>query len=71
MFANNIDQEWEKRCIGKKSDQIKEPSRVVIEDSQSTCIVPEPSDYVAAIHCLVLYLFAIYHKNLITDIQVC
>ena len=43
MFANNIDREPEK----KNSDQNKEPSRVAIEDSQSTSIVPEPSDYVA------------------------
>ena len=49
MFAN-IDQEPEKRWIGKNSDQNKEPSRVIIEDSQSTSIVPEPSDYVAAIY---------------------
>ena len=34
----------------KNSDQNKEPSRVVIEDSQSTSIVPEPNDYVAAIY---------------------
>ena len=34
----------------KNSDQNKELSRVVIEDSQSTSIVLEPSDYVAAIY---------------------
>ena len=31
----------------KNCDQNKEPSRVVIEDSQLTSIVPEPSDHVA------------------------
>ena len=48
--ANNIDQEPEKRCIRKNSDQNKEPSRVAIEYSQSTSIVFEPSDYVSAIY---------------------
>ena len=34
----------------KICDQIKEPSKVVIEDSQSTSIVPKSSDYVTAIY---------------------
>ena len=34
----------------KNADQNKELSRIVIEDSQSTSIVPEHSDYVAAIY---------------------
>ena len=34
----------------KNVDQNKELSRIVIEDSQSTSIVPEHSDYVAAIY---------------------
>ena len=33
----------------KNADQNKEPSRAVIEDSQSTSIGPESSDYVEAI----------------------
>ena len=33
----------------KNTDQNKEPSRAVIEDSQSTSIVPKPSDYVETI----------------------
>ena len=47
MFANNIDREPEKKSIDQSSDQSKEPSGVIIEDSQSTSIAPEPSDYVA------------------------
>ena len=39
-----------KDASGKNSDQNKEPSRVVIEDSQSTSIVSKSSDYVAAIY---------------------
>ena len=34
----------------KNSDQNKKPSRVAIENLQSTSIVPEPRDYVAAIY---------------------
>ena len=34
----------------KNCDQSKEPSRVVMEDSQSTSIAPEPSDHVAALY---------------------
>ena len=41
MFANNIDQEPEKRCIRKKLKPKKEPSRIVIEDLQSTSIVEQ------------------------------
>ena len=36
-----------KKASKKSSDQSKEPSGVIIEDSQSTSIAPEPSDYVA------------------------
>ena len=50
MFANNIDQEPRKDALEKYCDQNKEPSRVAIKDSQSTSIVPEPSNYVAAIY---------------------
>ena len=39
-----------KDVSGKRSEQNKEPSRVVIEDSRSTNFVPEPSNYVAAIY---------------------
>ena len=45
-----------KDASGKNSDQNKEPPRVVIEDSQSTSIVPEPSKYVAAIYSGKLYV---------------
>ena len=38
-----------KDTLEKNSDQNKELPRIAIEDSQSTSIVPEPSDYVAAI----------------------
>ena len=34
----------------KNSDQNKKPSRVAIENLQSTSIIPEPRDYVAAIY---------------------
>ena len=34
----------------KNPDQNKKPSRVAIEDLQSTSIVPAPRDYVAAIY---------------------
>ena len=39
-----------KDVSGKGSEQNKEPSRVVIKDSQSTSFIPEPSNYVAAIY---------------------
>ena len=45
MSKNQRKDASEKNC-----DQIKEPSRIVIEDLQSTSIVPEPSDYVAVIY---------------------
>ena len=38
-----------KDASGKNADQNKEPSRAVIEDSQSASIVLEPSDYVEVI----------------------
>ena len=40
----------------KNCDQSKEPSRVVMEDSQSTSIAPEPSDHVAALYSGKLYV---------------
>ena len=41
----------QRKDVSKKySDQNKELSRVAIEDSQSTSIVPELSDYVTAIY---------------------
>ena len=39
-----------KDVSGKGSEQNKEPSRVVIKDSQPTSFIPEPSNYVAAIY---------------------
>ena len=47
----------------KSSDQNKEPSRVVIEDSQSTNIVPERSNYVAAIYSGKLYVGQVEETN--------
>ena len=47
MFANNIDQEPEKKCIGKKRWP---KQRAAIDVLQLTSIVPELSDYVAAIY---------------------
>ena len=39
-----------KNASEKNCHQNKEPSRIVIEDSQSTSIAPEPYDYVEAIY---------------------
>ena len=44
------DENQGKDSTGKKSVQNEEPSGDIIKESQSTNIVPEPSDYVAAIY---------------------